>query len=116
MESVTTLGAILSSPESLDDGAWIYLPEGEWSWSTSAAVLRSEEVSPEREDEPDAGVPPLARERGLRKVLPVSVVQEIAFNARDQKPCLDDRELLAALEFYWRHDAFIQLRDAGGRP
>jgi len=108
-EQLKTLREIFRSAAALDENAWVYLPEGEWSLNTTAAVLRSDDVPPELENEPDAGVPQFAKERGLRQVLPASTVQEIVNNARAQKPNASVDELLKAFTFYHKNDAFILL-------
>jgi hypothetical protein len=110
-EHVTTLGELLRDPEALDEGAWVFLPEGDWSlWSldTTAAVLRSEEVPPELENEPDVGRPEFAKERGLRHAVPVATLQDIVIKAKEQKRNVSADELLSAFLFYWKRDAFIE--------
>ena len=108
-ETLTTLREILSGCDALDPKAWVYLPAGEWSLNTSAAVLRSEEVPPGLENEPHAGVPQFAKEHGLRQVLPVTTVQDIVDNAHAQKRDISVNELLKAFDYYYKHDAFIRL-------
>ncbi len=98
---------LLGIPDA-SDLAWVYLPaEGEWSLDSQCEVLESEEVPPELEDEPDAGVPDFAREHGLVQVLPVSTVKEIVSNAQLQRPKACVEELFQAFKFYYQHDAFI---------
>lgn len=107
--TLTTLREVLTAAAGLDEAAWVYLPAGAWTLETPAAVLRSEEVPPELEDEPDAGVPAFARERNLRQVLPVATVQEIVANFREQQRDATAEQLLKGFLFYWEHDAFIEL-------
>jgi hypothetical protein len=71
--------------------------------------LESEEVPPELEDDPDAGVPEFAKRNNLIQALPVTVVQDIATNARSQKPDANLGDLLYAFLYYYKHDAFVEL-------
>ncbi len=88
--------------------AWVYLPaDRNWSLSSKCAILESEEVPPEHEDEPDAGVPEFAKRNGLMRVLPVAVVQDIVTNARAQEPDATLEVLFEALEYYYENDAFL---------
>ena len=89
--------------------AWVYLPEDRnWSLDSACATLESEEVPPELEDEPDAGVPEFAKANGLIQVLPVSSVQDIVENARAQKPSASVDDFFLAFMFYFHNDAFIR--------
>jgi hypothetical protein len=107
---MTRLGEILESAEVLDRDAWLYLPQREeWRVDSQAAVLRSEEVPPELEDEPEAGVPQAAKDAGLMQVLPVSVLQEIVRNAREQRPGVSTAILFDAFLYYYDNDAFLTL-------
>jgi hypothetical protein len=105
-----TLRDVLGAIDGHSTRAWLYLPsETPWTLESAAEVLESEEVPPELEDEPDAGMPELAKQLGLIQVLPVSVVQDIVSNARDQRPNVPAWTLLDALLHYYEHDAFLRL-------
>ena len=107
--AMKTLKEILLSIEDHSVLAWIYLPaDKNWKLDSACAVLESEEVPPELEDEPDAGIPEFAKQNGLIQVLPVSTVQDIVSNAKEQKPDATIGDLLKAFEFYYRHDAFYK--------
>lgn len=89
--------------------AWVYLPaDKNWNLDSACEVLESEEVPPELEDEPDAGVPEVAKGNGLIQVLPVSTMQDIVSNAKTQKPDATVSELFKAFIFYFEHDAFYR--------
>jgi len=89
--------------------AWVYLPRDKnWNLDSECAVLESEEVPPELEDEPDAGVPEFAKANGLIQVLPVGSIQEIVENAKAQNPDASIDDLFKAFIFYFRNDAFIR--------
>jgi len=104
-----TLKEILLSIEGHSALAWVYLPaDKNWNLDSPSAVLESEEVPPELEDEPDAGVPEFAKQNGLIQALPVTTVQDIVSNAKAQKPDATVVDLLKAFEFYYRHDAFYK--------
>jgi hypothetical protein len=90
--------------------AWVYLPKDRnWSLHSTSAVLESEEVPPEFEDEPDAGMPEFAKRTNLIRVLPVAVLQEVVSNARAQISDATFEELFRAFEYYYENDAFIEL-------
>jgi hypothetical protein len=102
-----TLEEMFSRVDELSATAWLYLPQGEaWTLSSRAAVLESEEVSEDEEDDPDAGVPEFAKLNGLKKVLPVTVVQDILSNLRLSRPAALPSEMLSAFMFYYDNDAF----------
>ncbi|HWU54675.1 MAG TPA: hypothetical protein VN175_04175 [Rhizomicrobium sp.] len=91
---------------------WIYLPSHKnWSLDSECAVLASDEVPPELEDEPDAGIPQFAKQRDLIQVMPVASLQDVVSNAHQQKPLATPDELFAAFKFYCEHDAFIVFDD-----
>lgn len=104
------LGEILVRVSDESELAWLYLPAAQqWSLTSLGAVLESEEVPPEENDLPDAGVPALARQYKLKEVLPVTTVQDIVANARSQDPTISNEGLLRALMYYYEHDAFMKL-------
>jgi len=87
---------------------WVYLPEDEsWTLASRSAILESEEVPPELEDEPGAGIPVFARDNHLMQALAVGEVQAIIQNARLQKPAATNYELLEAFLHYYDNDAYI---------
>jgi len=90
--------------------AWVYLPaDKNWDLNSMCAILESEEVPPELEDELDAGVPAFAKANDLIQALPVTVVQDVTQNALAQRPGASPTDLLEAFLFYYEHDAFIDL-------
>jgi hypothetical protein len=89
---------------------WVYLPKAEtWSLNSKCVTLDSDEVPPELEDEPDAGIPHFALKNGLKQVLPVDTMQDIVANALEQRPNATPAEIFEAFEFYYARDAFIQM-------
>lgn len=90
--------------------AWVYLPsDRKWSLDSESATLESEEVPPELADEPDAGVPQLAKRHGLMQVVPVATLQDIVSNALQQKSNATPNEIFAAFDYYYKNDAFIEI-------
>lgn len=63
-------------------------------------------LDPHETDDPDDD-PPFAVKHKLRSRLSVHTVRQILMNARVQRPRLSTEELLKALNYYYRHDAFI---------
>jgi hypothetical protein len=107
----TPLREILRRIDRENEKAWLYLSaEEKWKLSSPALVLESEEVPPEMEDDPEAGVPEIARRLKMMQALPVTVVQDIVRNATSQKADASDDDLVRAFLHYYDHDAFINLR------
>ena len=99
------LATIMERPAS----AWVYLPSDEtWSLASESATLVSEEVSPEEEDMPDAGVPECAKQRGLIQVMDVATLQDVVSNILSQKPFATIDDMFQAFIHYYRQDAFLQ--------
>lgn len=109
-DKMIPLREVLEQLEAQDEGAWLYLPASEtWRIESSCAVLRSEEVPPELEDDPEAGTPEYAKRNGLMQALPVSTIKEIVENARLQREDVDLETLFSAFLHYYDNDAFIEL-------
>lgn len=103
-----TLEDVLAQIENFSAKAWLYLAE-EHGWKTSsiATVLESEEVSPEEEDHPDAGIPLIAKTNGMKQILPVTVVQDVMANLKFSRPNATADDWVEAARFYYENDAFI---------
>jgi hypothetical protein len=109
-EKLVRLREVLEKPDDLDEKAWLYLPAArKWDLDSDCAILRSEEVPPEMEDDPDAGVPVFAKANGLTQALPTATVKEIVANARLQRAEVDLPTLLEAFIYFYDHDAFLQI-------
>ncbi len=105
---IKMLKDVLENVETQHQKGWLYLPlEKNWDLNSKCAILESDEVPPELEDEPDAGVPEFAKQNGLKETLPISTVKDIVWNARAQKANVTLEELLRAFQYYYKHDAFI---------
>jgi hypothetical protein len=112
-KEIVTFNEVLRTISEKSNRAWVYLPKNSnWSLNSKSAVLESDEVAPEHEDEPDAGVPELAKSNNLMQVLPVVVLQDIVSNARAQKADVTPEELFKAFDFYHKNDAFLKLDSA----
>ena len=104
------LEQLLKEVEKQSPAAWVYLPKNrQWSLDSDSAVLESEEVPPELEDDPEAGIPEFARKNNLMQVLPVTVVQDVVRNAKAQKPDVTTAQLFDCFIHYFEHDAFLKL-------
>jgi hypothetical protein len=109
-EIMKTLQEVLSNINSYSIKYWLYLPDDEkWTLQSRAAVLESEEVPPEREDDPDAGIPAYAKQHNLMEVLPISVIQSIVNYAINQKKEVDLDEIFESLIYYYDNDAYLEL-------
>jgi hypothetical protein len=109
MSKTASFEEILETIMNQSQVSWVYLPQARnWNLNSESAILESEEVPPELEDEPDAGVPQFAKDHGLMQVVPVATLQDIVSNARAQRPLANSADLFRAFEFYYERDAFIQ--------
>jgi hypothetical protein len=103
-----TLRDVLTDIDAYPTKAWLYLPASKnWKLESPGLVLESDEVPPHREDEPDSGVPDLARRLGMIQALPIADVQDIVWNVRRQRPHIDDQTLLKAFLYYYENDGYI---------
>ena len=108
---IETFADVLATISGRAANAWVYLPVGEeWSLASRSITLVSDEVSPEEEDLPDAGVPEFAKQNGLTQAIDVLGLQDVVSNALCQRPSATPEDLLRAFLFYRRQDAFIEVR------
>ena len=111
-DEIITLQKVLEHIEKYSCRYWVYLPsEDKWNIGSKAAVLESEEVPPELEDDPDAGIPVVAKANKLMEALPISVVQSIVRNAQAQVSDVSMEQLFEAFVYYYDNDAYIQLAE-----
>lgn len=98
----TTLQDVLGEVEQLPWNAVLFLPcdSSAWSTNTPALVLAEDELD-------DNDCHPEATRRGLKYALGVSDVQDIKVNALQQRSEATSNDLVAALRFYFSHDAFV---------
>jgi hypothetical protein len=110
VSEIQSFRKILDSIFERSEREWVYLPiEGKWTLESDTATLESDEVPPEMEDAPDAGVPQFAKMHSLRQVVPVTTLQDVVENLRQQKPSATVDDMFAAFEYYYDYDAFVDL-------
>ena len=108
-DQIDSFRNVLKNIEKYSTRCWVYLPsDGNWHLESKSAVLASDEVPPEMEDEPDAGVPKLARQNRLVQALTVTDTQGIVRNAKMQVPDAGDEQLFEAFMYYFVNDSFMQ--------
>ena len=89
--------------------SWLYVPDATddvtLTLSCYPKTTDSREMSEEESDEFEAC---LAR-NGLKTLLCPAQLEDVVSNLRQQRssPSLDD--IVAAIDFYWKHDAFIEV-------
>lgn len=100
-----TLGQLLGRSDALSWTSALYLPitAHTLSLSTPCCVLE------EDEDEENAETANYVAQNDFKYVLGIQAVQDIVANARTQKSDVSSTELLGALEYYLKRDAFIRL-------
>jgi len=107
---IMTFAHVLENIESFSTRCWIYLPsDDEWSLESNSAVLESEEVLPEEEDDLEAGVPEFAKKNKLMRALPVSEVQDIVRNLKEQLPTASLDQAFEAFLYYYDNDSYISV-------
>ena len=101
----------LESLQSLPD-QWLYIRSGamqiEAQTPCRACIAKGTELSPEEQDELDEYPATI----GLTCFLCLSQLEQIINNLRQQRPSFSEHDLMAAINFYWRHDAFIDVHGA----
>jgi hypothetical protein len=99
----------LANLSGLPRHAWFYVPLGTelvtLETACRACVVDSRELSPEEADELDAFPPSV----GLKTLLSKVQLEDILSNLVLQRAAFSDEELEAALNHYWKRDAFINL-------
>ncbi len=102
------LRSVIDALGSLPD-QWLYISAAtraiEFSTPCYCLSIDANELSPEEQDELDAYPETI----GLYSFLCVSQLEDIAQNLRQQVPRFSDQDLVQAINYYWRHDAFINL-------
>jgi hypothetical protein len=90
---------------------WLFLPKDrQWTLESPAVLLHLNEVPPELEDEEEeAETPELAKIHGLKCFLYGADIQGIIDNARQQKPDVNLDEILSAILYYHKFDAFMDM-------
>jgi len=109
----TTLQAALLTDEK-HSADWLFLSKTEpWALDSAAIIKATEEVPPEEEDDESAGYPREVLERGFVATLPMTTVEDVVANARQQLATISAEQLLEAFLFYYDNDAFIELTKEG---
>ena len=96
----------LGTLDSLPD-RWLYVSssvnEIEAQTPCRACVVDGMDLSPEEQGELDE----YPKTVGLKSFLCLSQLADIVSNLRQQRPSFTELDLMAAVNFYWRNDAFI---------
>lgn len=102
------LRSVMDALGSLPD-QWLYVAAAtraiELATPCYCLSIDTNKLSPEEQDEMDACPEAI----GLKSFLCVSQLEDIAQNLRLQVPQFSDQDLVQAIDYYWRHDAFINL-------
>ena len=105
MIEVTTLSYILEHAGELPWNEALFLPKSKnWSLDSLAAVWDADDC--EEEDD----LPQVAATNNLIYVLGIGTVQDIVANAKQQKPTATLDDLMKALMFYHKNDAFASFQ------
>lgn len=100
---------IISLP-TMSHEAWLWIPDEtiELVESTPCFSVSSEDLSPEEQEQQETEL----KQGGLRCLFFTDQIEDIADNLRQQNPSYSRKDLLLALNFYWKNDAFIEVEDA----
>ena len=108
MKTEKIVGEVFANSEEECTNSWLYLPmEKPWSLDSKCLVLESEEVPPEEEDKPNAGIPQIAISMGMIQIMPITTVQDIIINAKEQSKTLSEKDFFEAFLYYYDNDAFM---------
>jgi hypothetical protein len=103
-----SLQSLLARLDRLPEHAWAYIPLGAGiTLDTQCRVctIDSRDFSPEEDDELDE----FPQSIGLRIFLSKAQLEDIVSNLAQQVSAYSASQLVAAIDYYWRHDAFIQV-------
>lgn len=85
-------------------GGALFLPEDEvWNLDTEGLICDPNDVENESDE-----VPWVAKEHNLIDALSIQDIQDIVYNAKQQKENVSIDELLEAYLYYYDNDAFIE--------
>jgi hypothetical protein len=108
-EQPRPLRDFLSRLAELPRHVWLYIPASVTAITLdtpcSATTFDSRDLSPEEQDEVDS----LAERTGMRCFFYRGQLEEIHANLSCQCPDFTPEQFITAIDFYWRHDAFIDL-------
>ncbi len=97
------LSFVLKNIEEFQWSDALFLPEDEvWNVDTEGLILDPNDVEDDSEE-----VPRVAKEKNLMYALSVQDVQNIVYNAKQQKEKAAVTELLEAYLYYYDNDAYI---------
>lgn len=110
MDNPVPFKDVIRRIDSYSTKCWVYLSEEEsWKPESPCLVLQSDEVPPEEEDDPDAGVPEIAKKLKMMQTVTVAEVQDIVANCKMQKSDASDETLFEAFIYYYDNDAYIEI-------
>lgn len=93
--------------ENIDEFHWsdaLFLPEDEvWNLDTKGLICDPNDVENESDE-----VPQVAKEHNLIDALSIQDIQDIVYNAKQQKENVSIDELLEAYLYYYDNDAFVE--------
>ena len=99
---ILQLRDVLGNDRDFNTGHFLYLPKDqEWDLNTKCAVISESDVD---------GIPEFARKNGLSYILGMAAIQDIGANAREQIKKVTLDTIFQAFLFYYKHDAFINLK------
>lgn len=102
MEGLISLRDLLVDVEKYSwKDSLFFSKEGEWSLDSNCAVLNMDDL------EDDEEIPPFAFDNNLRYVLTIQEVQDVVKNIRLQNEDCSEEDLIKALLYYYKNDAFI---------
>jgi len=108
-EQPRPLRDFLSRLSELPRRVWLYIPASVADITLDtpcyATTFDSRDLSPEEQDEFDA----MAERTGMRCFFYRDQLEDIRTNLTLQRSDFTPEQFIGAIDFYWRHDAFIDL-------
>ena len=102
------LKRFLDALDALPD-RWLYIPMGVTQIAATTpcrvCVVDGTELSPEEQVELETYPEAI----GLQCFLCLTQLESVLANLREQHPAYSESDLLFAIDYYWRHDAFIEV-------
>jgi hypothetical protein len=103
------LGLFVEHPDELPEWSWLYIANTVTEITLDTLCLPTATDSSDLNEEEFKEFEAYAESAGLRSFLDGDQLEDIIENLRQQSVDFTQQQLATAIDFYWRHDAFIDL-------
>ncbi len=103
------LGFFIDHLADLPQWSWLYIADAETKITFDTLCLPTATNSREMSEEEIQEFETFAKRAGLRSFFCHNQLREVIENLKQQRTDFTPQQLATAIDFYWRHDAFIDL-------